>query len=75
MAALGQPGVTPSSAETSGRATTATATLIGASSSTVQVSSAAEVCRTCARSPPTRLAGPARTGTATAVSAPPRTMS
>ena len=46
IAALGQPGVTPSSTETSGRAATATATLIGTSSSTAQVSSAAEVCRT-----------------------------
>ena len=53
MAALGQPGVAPSSAETSGRATTATTTLTGTSSSTAQVSSAAEVCRTWPRSPPT----------------------
>ena len=59
MAALGQPGVAPSRAETSGRATMATTALTGTSSSTVQVSSAAEVCRTWPRSARLRtLAGP-----------------
>ena len=75
MAARGQPGVPPSSTDTSGRATTATRTLTGTSSSTVQLSSAEEVCRTCSRSWASRLGGPASTGTTTAVSAPPATMS
>ena len=79
MAARGQPGVPPSSTDTSGRAMTATSTLTGTSSSTVQVSSAAEVCRTCSRSaaaaPRSASAGPASTGTTTAVRAPPITMS
>ena len=89
MSARGQPGVPPSSSDTSGRATTATTRLTGTSSSTVQLSSAAEVCRTCSRSadmspaaaspvlasPVLASAGPASTGTTTAVRAPPITMS
>ena len=75
MVAFGQPGVAPSRTDITGRARMATTTLNGASSSTVQVSSAAEVCRTSRRSAPRPLAGPASTGTTTAVSAPPMTMS
>ena len=84
MSARGQPGVPPSSSDTSGRAMTATTRLTGTSSSTVQLSSAAEVCRTCSRSadmspaaasPVLASTGPASTGTTTAVRAPPITMS
>ena len=80
MPARGQPGVPPSSSDTSGRAMTATTTLTGTRSSTVQVSSAAEVCRTCSRSAASApdAGGPRRaasTGTTTAVRAPPITMS
>jgi len=75
MSVRGHPGAAPSSAETSGRAAMATTALIGASSSTVQLSRAAEVCRTWSRSPADTRAGPASTGTTTAVSAPPITMS
>ena len=85
MVARGQPGVLPSSADTSGCAMTATTTLTGTRISTVQVSRAAEVCRTCARpaapsssltaGPVLASTGPASTGTTTAVRAPPATMS
>ena len=71
----GQPGVAPSSSDTSGRAESATAALTGTSSSTVQLSSAADVWRTCSRSCGPERAGPDSTGTTTAVSAPPMTMS
>ena len=72
MSARGQPGVPPSSTDTSGRAMAAIIRLTGTSSSTAQLSSAAEVRRTCSGSDRT---GPASTGTTTAVSAPPATMS
>ena len=75
MLGRGHPGAAPSSADTSGRAATATSALTGTSSSTVQVSSAPDVCRTWSRSAACSRAGPARTGTTTAVSAPPITMS
>ena len=75
MADRGHPGAAPSSTETSGRAAIATTALTGTSSSTVQLSRAADVCSTCSRSADRARAGPASTGTATAVSAPPITMS
>ncbi len=75
MAARGHPGAAPSSTDTSGRAAIATTALTGTSSSTVQLSSAADVCRTWSRSAASPRAGPASTGTTTALSAPPITMS
>ncbi len=82
IVARGHPGVPPSSSDTSGRAVTATRTLTGTRSSTAQLISADEVCRTCSRSAgaaadPAAVsdAGPASTGTTTAVRAPPMMMS
>ena len=70
--ARGHPPPLPSSTETIGCAATATTALTGTSSTTVQVSSADEICLAEA---PARPAGPASTGTTTEASAPPSTMS